>query len=345
MKDDSIKKSIDNLGEFGLIEHLTSPFNNQNKATVFGVGDDCAVLARDEMSYTLVSTDLFLENVHFDLMYVPLKHLGFKVVSASISDVYAMNGMAEQVLVSVGLSSRFPLEAIEELYEGIRNACEYYGVDLVGGDTSSSTKGLVISVTAIGAVEKSKIAYRSGAKENDIILVTGDLGRPYLGLQILEREKSVFLANPNIQPELEAYDGLVKRQLMPEARKDVVDLLAALGVVPSAMIDISDGLASELLHINEKSGRGCVVHEEKIPFHEDTLLLASDLGISPLTCAMNGGEEYELLLTVSQNDFLKLKGNPHFTPIGYITEPLSASFLMDKAGGLHEIKAQGWKHF
>ena len=345
MNEETPRKSIDNLGEFGLIDHLTSAFNNSVGTTVYGVGDDCAVLDRDDSSYALISTDLFLENVHFDLMYVPLKHLGFKVISASISDIYAMNGQAEQVLVSIGLSSRFPLEAMEEFYEGIRNACTYYNVDLVGGDTSSSAKGLSISVTAYGWVSKSKIAYRSGAKMNDIILVTGDLGRPYLGLQILEREKTVFLENPSIQPELDAYDNLVKRQLMPEARKDIVSLLFSMDVVPSSMIDISDGLASELLHLSKNSGLGCVVHEDKIPYHEDTLLVSSELGISPLTCAMNGGEEYELLLTVNQVDFIKLQGNPYFTPIGYVTDTASVPCLMDKAGSLHEIKAQGWAHF
>jgi thiamine-monophosphate kinase len=345
MKEDLEKKSIESLGEFGLINHLTAAFNAANSSTVLGIGDDCAVIERDESTYTLVSSDLFLENIHFDLMYVPLKHLGYKAISASISDVYAMNGMAEQVVVNIGLSSRFPLEAIEELYEGIQKACEHFQVDLVGGDTSSSSKGLMLSVTAIGKVEKSKISYRKGAKTNDIIMVSGDLGRPYLGLQILEREKSVFLANPNIQPELAPYDPLIKKQLMPEARKDVISLLQQLGVVPSAMIDISDGLASELKHLCAASNLGCIIHEEKLPYHEDTMLLAPEFNLSPLTCAMNGGEEYELLFSVSQQDFLTLKGNPHFTPIGYFTEEHGLAQLMDQAGSIHEIKAQGWAHF
>jgi thiamine-monophosphate kinase len=345
MKEDLEKKSIESLGEFGLINHLTAAFNVSNSSTVLGIGDDCAVIERDESTFTLVSSDLFLENIHFDLMYVPLKHLGYKAISASISDVYAMNGMAEQVVVNIGLSSRFPLEAIEELYEGIQKACEHFQVDLVGGDTSSSSKGLMLSVTAIGKVEKSKISYRKGAKTNDIIMVSGDLGRPYLGLQILEREKSVFLANPNIQPELAPYDPLIKKQLMPEARKDVISLLQQLGVVPSAMIDISDGLASELKHLCAASNLGCIIHEEKLPYHEDTMLLAPEFNLSPLTCAMNGGEEYELLFSVSQKDFLTLKGNPHFTPIGYFTEEHGLAQLMDQAGSIHEIKAQGWAHF
>lgn len=345
MKEDSEKKSIESLGEFGLINHLTAPFNTSNSSTIFGVGDDCAVINRDELTYTLVSSDVFLENIHFDLMYVPLKHLGYKAISASISDVYAMNGTAEQVVVSLGVSSRFPLEAIEELYEGIKRACDQFQVDLVGGDTSSSSKGLMLSISAIGKVDKSNIAYRKGAKPNDIIMVSGDLGRPYLGLQILEREKSVFLANPSIQPELAPFDPLIKKQLMPEARKDVISLLQQLNVVPSAMIDVSDGLASELRHLCTASNLGCIIHEDKLPYHEDTMLVASEFNLSPLTCAMNGGEEYELLFSVSQADFLKLKGNPHFTPIGYFTEAQGQAQLMDQSGALHEIKAQGWSHF
>ena len=345
MNEEQSKKSIEALGEFGLIDHLTANFQHQNPATVYGVGDDCAVIERDENSYSVVSTELFLENIHFDLMYVPLKHLGFKVISASVSDIYAMNARAEQVLLGVGLSSRFPLEAMEEFYEGVRNACTFYNVDLIGGDTSSSSKGLMISITAIGSVNKSDIVYRGGANTNDILMVSGDLGRPYLGLQILEREKSVFLANPTIQPELAPFDPLIKKQLMPEARKDVIGLLSQLDVVPTSMIDISDGLASELIHLCTKSKLGCIIHEEKIPYHEDTMLVASEFNLSPLTCAMNGGEEYELLFSVTQADFIKLKGNPHFTPIGYFTEELGIAQLMDQSGALHEIKAQGWTHF
>jgi thiamine-monophosphate kinase len=256
-----------------------------------------------------------------------------------------MNARAEQVLLGVGLSSRFPLEAMEEFYEGVRNACTFYNVHLIGGDTSSSSKGLMISITAIGSVNKSDIVYRGGANTNDILMVSGDLGRPYLGLQILEREKSVFLANPTIQPELAPFDPLIKKQLMPEARKDVIGLLSQLDVVPTSMIDISDGLASELIHLCTKSKLGCIIHEEKIPYHEDTMLVASEFNLSPLTCAMNGGEEYELLFSVTQADFIKLKGNPHFTPIGYFTEELGIAQLMDQSGALHEIKAQGWTHF
>ena len=345
MNQDQEKNSIERLGEFGLIKHLTSGFALHNSSSIVGVGDDCAVIHRDDTTFTLISSELFLENIHFDLMYVPLKQLGFKAISASVSDVYAMNGMAEQVTVNIGFSSRFPLEAIEELYEGIRGACDFFNVDLIGGDTSSSSKGLMISVTAIGKVDKHKVAYRRGASSKDIIMVSGDLGSAYLGLQILEREKSVFLANPNIQPELAPYDPLIKKQLMPEARVDVVKLLEELGVVPTSMIDISDGLASELIHLCEANKLGCVIHEEKIPYQEDTMLVATEFNISPLTCAMNGGEDYELLFSVSQKDFDKLKGNPHFTPIGYYTDEEGTAKLIDQSGIIHELKAQGWNHF
>ncbi len=345
MNQDQKKNSIEQLGEFGLIKHLTSNFISRNSSSIAGVGDDCAVIDRDETSFTLISSDLFLENIHFDLMYVPLKQLGYKAISASVSDVYAMNGMAEQVTVNIGFSSRFPLEAIEELYDGIRRACDFFKVDLVGGDTSSSSKGLMISVTAIGKVDKHKVAYRSGASSKDILLVSGDLGSAYLGLQILEREKSVFLSNPNIQPELAPYDSLIKKQLMPEARIDVIQLLDELGVVPTSMIDVSDGLASELIHLCESNNLGCVIHEEKIPYQEDTMLVSTELNLSPLTCAMNGGEDYELLFSVAQADFDKIKGNPYFTPIGYFTDEKGTATLMDQSGQIHELKAQGWNHF
>lgn len=339
------KISIENLGEFGLIEHLTSTFTQKLSKTVTGVGDDCAVIDRNENDYTLISKELFLENIHFDLMYVPLKQLGFKVVSASVSDIYAMNGTAEQILIGLGVSSRFPIEALEEFYEGVRNACAHFQVELIGGDTSSSAKGLVVSVTAIGKVEKSKITYRKGGKPNDILLVSGDLGRPYLGLQILEREKSVFLSNPNIQPELSQFDTLVKKQLMPVARKDLVDLLKSLDLIPTSMIDISDGLSSEVLHLCKASKVGCVIYENKLPYHEDTQLTATDFQLSPLTCALHGGEEYELLLSVKPEDFDKIKGNPYFTPIGYFTNEDQGRYLCDSSESYHELKAQGWRHF
>lgn len=339
------QKSIASLGEFGLIDYLTKHRKIIVENTHTGVGDDCAVLHKSQEEYTLVSKDLFMEGIHFDLTYVPLSHLGFKAVSASVSDIYAMNGQATHVLLGLGMSSRFPLEAVEALYEGVYKACDQFGVDLIGGDTTSSVAGLFLSVTALGCVSKSKVALRKGASANDILMVSGDLGRAYLGLQVLEREKSVFLANPTIQPDLDSYDFLIRRQLMPEARKDVVAVFDALEVVPTAMIDISDGLASEALHLCKASELGCVIFENKIPYHEDLILNAETFGLSPLTCAMNGGEDYELLFSVSQKDFNKIKGNPHFTPIGYFTDLHSGVKLQDNQGVLHEVVAQGWRHF
>lgn len=338
-------KSIDDLGEFGLIDRLVKSSKETNDSTILSVGDDCAVIERDDKRYTLISKDVMMENIHFDLMYVPLKHLGFKAVSAAVSDIYAMNGKAEQVLVAIASSSRFPLEALEELYQGIHHACSVFNVDLVGGDTSSSVQGLMISVTVVGVVDKSNISYRSGGRVNDVLFISGDLGRPYLGLQILEREKSVYLSNPQIQPELERFDVLVKKQLMPIARKDAVDLLSTLGVIPTSMIDVSDGLASELLHLCKSSGLGCCVFEDKLPFHEETMLMSSEFNLTPLTCAMSGGEEYELLFSVAQEDYEKIKGNPHFTAIGYFTPLNDGAILIDNAGSAHPLKAQGWRHF
>lgn len=345
MKQKPKPKNISELGEFGLIDQLTGSFSNKNPSSFFGVGDDCAVIERDLKTLTLLSTDVLLEGIHFDLMYVPLKHLGFKAVSANVSDIYAMNGKPEQILVGIALSSRFPIEAIEELYEGIKAGCDFYGVDLVGGDTSSSVSGLMLSITAVGQVDKDKIVYRTGASANDIIMVSGDLGAPYLGLQVLEREKMVFNSNPEIQPELEGYDYLIKKQLKPEARKDVIDMLEKLEIKPSSMIDISDGLASEIIHLTRANKLGAVIHEDKIPYHDSTMLVSNEFNVPPITCAMNGGEEYELLFSVSQNDFEKIKGNPLFTPIGYFTETEGGNYLMDGQGTLNEIKAQGWNHF
>jgi thiamine-monophosphate kinase len=345
MEQNKKSNSIDELGEFGLIDRLVKSLKEPNSSTVLSVGDDCAVIERNDQFYTLVSKDMMLENIHFDLMYVPLKQLGFKAVSAAVSDIYAMNGLAEQVLVATAVSSRFPLEALDDLYEGIHHACSFFNVDLVGGDTSSSVQGLMISVTVVGVVEKTKITFRNGGKPNDILMVSGDLGRPYLGLQILEREKAVYLANPQIQPELERFDVLVKKQLMPRARKDVVEWLSNLGVVPTSMIDVSDGLASELLHLCNSGNLGCCVYENKLPFHEETLLMSTEFNLTPLTCAMNGGEEYELLFSVSQEDFDKVKGSPYFTPIGYFGPKEEGKRLVDNAGIAHELKAQGWRHF
>jgi thiamine-monophosphate kinase len=276
---------------------------------------------------------------------MPLKHLGYKAVAVNVSDICAMNGVAEQITVSLAVSNRFPIEALEELYEGINTACKIYNVDLIGGDTSTSVSGLTISITAIGRIEKTKIAYRSGAKENDILIATGDLGAAYMGLQVLEREKEVYNANPAIQPDLDGHDYIIERQLKPEARVDVIRFLKELDVVPTAMIDISDGLASEILHICKASNVGCHIYDEKIPIDAKTSMTAIDFNLDPVTCALNGGEDYELLFTIKQSDFDKIKGNPHMTPIGHITHKNDGMYYIDKSGSAIELRAQGWNHF
>jgi len=335
---------IKDLGEFGLIEHLAKAVQITEASTLKGIGDDAAVLDFTDRK-TLVSTDLLLENVHFDLRYVPLKHLGYKAVQVNLSDIYAMNAMASQITFSIGLSSRFPLEAVEEIYQGALAACKRYGVDLVGGDTSASARGLVISVTAIGHAEADKIVYRSGAKTGDLLCVSGDLGGAYVGLQLLEREKRIFLENPNIQPDLEGKDYIVERQLKPEARKDIVELLASLRVTPSAMIDVSDGLASEMLHICKASAVGCKLYEDKIPIDPMTYGTAREFGLDPTVCALSGGEDYELLFTVPQSDHEKIEKSPDISVIGYITEASAGCQMQSKSGSIHEIKAQGWNAF
>ncbi len=328
------------LGEFGLIEHLTNSIKIQHKSTIKGVGDDAAVLHyKNEI---LLTTDLLIEGVHFDLSYVPLKHLGYKAVMVNLSDVYAMNGMAKQITVSIAVSNRFPLEAIEELYAGIHLACKMYDIDLIGGDTTSSTKGLLISVTAIGEAKKEAIVYRNGAKPNDLLVVTGDLGAAYLGLQVLEREKQVFQANPNAQPALDDYTYLVERQLKPEARKDMVELLKALEVKPTAMIDISDGLSSEILHICKQSKVGCDLYESKIPLSQEVISTSEEFNMNSTTVALSGGEDYELLFTIAQSDYDKIKGNPNLTVIGHITEENQGVHLVTRANQKIELTAQGW---
>lgn len=339
------RTEIEQLGEFGLINELTKKFENKNSSTVFGIGDDAAVIRKDEKNSYLISTDSLIEGIHFNLMYAPLKHLGYKAITSSISDICAMNGTPEQVTVSLAVSNRFPLEALQELYDGIYLACEKYKVDLIGGDTTSSLSGLMISVTAVGTVENEKIAYRNGAKEFDLLVVTGDLGGAYMGLQVLEREKEVYKANPNIQPDLEGHDYIMERQLKPEARKDVIGFLKELDVVPTSMIDISDGLASEIMHICESSKVGCHIYDEKIPIDAKTSMTAIDFNLDPATCALNGGEDYELLFTVSQDDFDKIKGNPHMTVIGHITNEKDGKYFIDKNGSALELQAQGWNHF
>ncbi len=344
MFDNIDKTDINELGEFGLIKHLTQTVELTQESSNKGIGDDAAVL--DFSGYkTLISTDLLLENIHFDLRYVPLKHLGYKAVQVNLSDIYSMNGIASQITFSIGLSSKFPLEAIEEIYEGALIACKKYGVDLVGGDTSASAQGLVISVTSIGYAKEEKIAYRSGAQEGDLLCVSGDLGGAYVGLQLLEREKQIYLENPNIQPDLEGKDYIVERQLKPEARKDVVDLLAHLDITPTAMIDVSDGLASEILHICNASNVGCKLYEEKIPLDPMTYETAREFGLDPTVCALSGGEDYELLFTIPQADYDKVKGQLDISVIGYITEPAAGKEMISKSGHVHEIKAQGWNAF
>ncbi len=338
------RTEIEKLGEFGLIQHLTQNFTIEQTSTTKGVGDDAAVLDFTKEK-TLISTDMLLEGIHFDLAYTPFKHLGYKAIQVNLSDIYAMNGIASQVTVSIGLSSRFPLEIIEELYEGIQLACKKFGVDLVGGDTSASKQGLVISVTSIGHANEKDICYRDGAQEGDLICVSGDLGAAYVGLQLLEREKKIYLENPNIQPDLEGKDYIIERQLKPEARKDVVEFLKSIKVKPTAMIDISDGLASEIKHICEQSKKGCHIYEEKIPIDPMTYDTAREFGLDPTVCALSGGEDYELLFTIKQSDYDKVKDNPDISVIGHITDAASGCQLITKSGNQHEIKAQGWNAF
>lgn len=335
------RTSLSELGEFGLIKHLTQSFEIQQKSTIKGVGDDAAVLEIKDKNI-LVTTDLLLEGVHFDLSYMPLKHLGYKAVVVNVSDIYAMNGIATQITVSIAVSNRFTLEAVEALYEGIYLACKKYNVDLVGGDTTSSTTGLMISITAIGEAKKEDIVYRNTAKPNDLLVVTGDLAAAYLGLQVLEREKRVFEVNPNSQPDLTNYTYLIEKQLKPEARKDMVELFAALEVKPTAMIDISDGLSSEILHICTQSKVGCDLYEEKIPLDPQVIAACEEFDLNSTTIALSGGEDYELLFTISQNDFPKIKGNPHLTVIGHITDESNGVNLVTRAGQQIKLTAQGW---
>ncbi len=339
------RTELNELGEFGLIKTLTEKFESKVESTIKGVGDDAAVISISEDEAMLVSTDFLIEGVHFDMMYTPLKHLGYKAIAVNVSDICAMNGVAEQVTVSIAVSNRFPVEALEELYAGIKLACERYKVDLIGGDTSSSLSGLMISVTAVGRAKKSEITYRSGAKEHDLLVVTGDLGGAYVGLQVLEREKEVFKANSNIQPDLDGHDYIIERQLKPEARFDVINYLKELEVVPTSMIDVSDGLASEVLHLCTASNLGCHVYDEKVPIDAKTSMTALDFNLNPNTCALNGGEDYELLFTVAQKDFDKIKGNPNWTIIGHMTAANEGTYYVDKHGAAIELVAQGWDHY
>lgn len=335
------RTSLADLGEFGLIERLTEGFEIHNPSTLKGVGDDAAVMDFKNKR-TVVSTDLLIEGVHFDLSYVPLKHLGYKSVVVNVSDIYAMNATATQITVSIAVSNRFPLEALEEFYAGIRLACKHYKVDLVGGDTTSSTRGLIISVTAIGEAEASDLVYRNGAQPNDLVVLTGDIGGAYMGLQIFEREKAVFQVNPNSQPDIEMYSYILERQLKPEARKDIPPLLKQLGVKPTAMMDVSDGLSSEILHICKQSGVGCRLYEDKIPLDPQVISTCEEFNLDSTTIALSGGEDYELLFTIAQADYDKIKGNPNFSVIGYITDKEEGVNLITRAGQFIPIIAKGW---
>lgn len=335
------RTSLEKLGEFGLIEHLTKSFPLQQKSTIKGIGDDAAVLDFNDKK-VLVSTDLLVEGVHFDLSYMPLKHLGYKAVMVNLSDVYAMNATATQITVSIAVSNRFPLEALEELYDGISLACTKFKVDLIGGDTTSSTTGLLLSITAIGEANEENIIYRNGAKPNDLLVVSGDLGGAYMGLQILEREKEVFKVNPNSQPDLEPYSYIVERQLKPEARKDIAALLKELDVKPTAMIDISDGLSSEIMHLCKQSEVGCNLFEDKIPLDPTVISACEEFKIDSTMVALSGGEDYELLFTVDQKDFEKIKGNPNLSIIGHMTDASEGTHLITRGDTKIPLKAQGW---
>jgi len=335
------RTSLAQLGEFGLIDHLTKNFIINHNSTIKGIGDDAAVL-EFKSKHVVVTTDLLIENVHFDLGYMPLKHLGYKAIMVNLSDVYAMNADATQVTVSIAVSNRFTLEAIEELYAGIETAAKIYNVDVVGGDTTSSATGLIISVTAIGQVNKENIVYRNGAKPNDLLVVSGDLGGAYMGLQVLEREKQVFKVNPNNQPDLESYNYIIERQLKPEARKDIVKLLKDLDVKPTSMIDISDGLSSETIHLCKQSNVGVELYENKIPLDPQVISTCEEFNIDSTTIALNGGEDYELLMTISQKDYPKIKGNPNLTVIGFITEKERGMHLITRAETAIPLIARGW---
>ncbi len=338
------KTSLSELGEFGLIKHLTKHFSSFHKTTIKSVGDDAAVIDSSEKQ-TIVTTDLLIEGVHFDLSYMPLKHLGYKAVMVNLSDVYAMNAEAEQITVSIAISNRFPLEALEELYAGIQLACNTYNIDLIGGDTTSSTKGMLLSITAIGKANKEDVIYRSGAKPTDLVVVSGDLGGAYLGLQVLEREKQVFQVNPENQPDLDNYTYIIERQLKPEARKDIPELLKELDVKPTSMIDISDGLSSEIMHICTQSKTGCKLYEEKLPLDPQVISTCEEFEIDATMVALSGGEDYELLFTISIDDYDKIKGNPNLSVIGHITEENQGMNLVTRANQEIELKAQGWNSF
>lgn len=333
---------LSSMGEFGLIDHLTKNMPIVNKSTIKGIGDDAAVIKPDAENVMLLSKDLLIEGVHFDLTYMPLKHLGYKAAVVNFSDIVAMNGIPKQIIVGLGISSKFSVEALEEIYEGFKKACEVYKVDFVGGDTTSSKAGLFISVTVVGETSQNKVTYRSGAQVNDLFCVSGDLGAAYMGLLVLEREKQVFKVNPQMQPDLSQHNYILERQLKPEARIDIVKLLDEKGIIPTSMIDISDGLASEALHICKASKKGCMIYEEKIPIDQDTYDTAKEFQIIPSVAALNGGEDYELLFTIKQEDYDKIKDARGVTVIGYITDKAEGEKLVSNDDQLFNLEAQGW---
>lgn len=335
---------VSTLGEFGLIEALTGENITGNATTIKSIGDDAAVIKNDQ-GVTLVSTDMLVEGIHFDLMYTPLKHLGYKAVVVNLSDIYAMNAVPTQITVSIAISNKYSLEAMKELYDGIYTACRMYNVDLVGGDTTSSPRGMVISVTALGQARPEEVVYRNGARPGDILCVTGDFGAAYLGLQILEREKQVYLAHPGVQPELEKSQYLIERQLKPEAQAGAIAYFKKVGIRPTSMIDVSDGLASDLMHICKQSGTGAFIEEGKVPMHPDAEQTALEFKLDPITCALHGGEDYELLFTIDEKDLEKIRFMPEVFIIGEISNPEDGIKLHTTGGNIHPITAQGWNHF
>lgn len=338
------RTEISSLGEFGLIEHLTRNIELQNASSIVGVGDDAAVIDHYGKQ-TVISSDMLVEGVHFDLMYTPLKHLGYKSVVVNLSDIYAMNATPTQIILNIAISNRFSVEAMDEFYNGVYAACERYGVDLIGGDTSSSQKGFIISITSIGEVSPDKYVKRSTAKKGDLICVSGDLGGAYVGLLFLEREKKIYLENPNIQPDLESESYVIGRILKPEARKDIIEFFESQNLLPTSMMDISDGLSSEILHITKQSKLGCVIYEEKLPIAEEMRSAAYKFQIDPTACALSGGEDYELLFTIDQNDYDKITLNKEISVIGYMTEPEKGTNIITKGGSTYPITAQGWNAF
>lgn len=338
------RTDVNKLGEFGLIDHLTKTFEIKHSSTVKSIGDDAAVINNGNW-LTVISTDSLVEGIHFDLMYTPLKHLGYKSVVVNLSDIYAMNAIPHQILVSIAISNRFSVEGLDEFYEGIKAACDHYKIDLIGGDTTSSNKGLFINITAIGRARPERLSYRNGARPGDILCVSGDLGGAYLGLQILEREKQLFLDNPDIKPDLQDEKHLVGRQLKPEARGDIIAYMAKEDITPTSMIDISDGLSSEVLHICKESNVGILLEEGKVPLHPDTERVALMFNMDPITCALSGGEDYELLFSVDPGDLDKIRVMPDIYIVGEVTDPEMGAVLKTTGGNFHKLTAQGWVHF